>query len=282
MSVGTAASTRLDVTLEVGAVTDTITVSEQTSLLKTESGEMSPHAGHQGRYRFARLLPSAAGTRTFAIPCSRLSSSPARRYRTEMAVVVNGMPANSQSIRIEGQDSTGNIWKIAQQNSQAGVDAIQEVAIQTSNFAAEFGQAAGGYFNYTMKSGTNAFHGGAYDYLVNEASECRSALYRPLRSRRALLHRLPTPGSIFATACAATTTVSRSADRFGYPKLYDGRNKTFLLLQLRTIPHTPTLTSTGLATVPTAAYRSGDFSTALCSSYTGGGLDGTGGTCTPI
>ena len=49
------------------------------------------------------------------------------------------------------------------------MDAIQEVAIQTSNFAAEFGQAAGGYFNYTMKSGTNAFHGSAYDYLVNEA-----------------------------------------------------------------------------------------------------------------
>src|SRR5207244_13233103 len=83
--------------------------------------------------------------------------------------VVNGMPANSQSIRIEGQDSTGNIWKINQQTSQAGLDAIQETAIQTSNFAAEFGQAAGGYFNYTMKSGTNKYHGTAYDYLVNEA-----------------------------------------------------------------------------------------------------------------
>ena len=43
------------------------------------------------------------------------------------------------------------------------------MAIQTSNFAAEFGQAAGGYFNFTMKSGTNQFHGSAYDYFVNEA-----------------------------------------------------------------------------------------------------------------
>ena len=83
--------------------------------------------------------------------------------------MVNGLPANSENIRIEGQDSTSNIWKIAQQNSQGSVEAIQEVAIQTSNFAAEYGQAAGGYFNYTMKSGTNQFHGSGYDFFVNEA-----------------------------------------------------------------------------------------------------------------
>jgi hypothetical protein len=43
--------------------------------------------------------------------------------------------------------------------SQPSVDAIEEVAIQTSNYAAEYGQAGGGFFNVTMKSGTNAFHG---------------------------------------------------------------------------------------------------------------------------
>ena len=49
------------------------------------------------------------------------------------------------------------------------MDAIQEVSIQTSNFAAEYGQAAGGYFNFTMKSGTNQYHGSLYDYMRNEA-----------------------------------------------------------------------------------------------------------------
>src|SRR4029077_1842376 len=102
-------------------------------------------------------------------PLQQIVLLPGTSYVNGNTLVVNGMPANSQSIRIEGQDSTGNIWKIAQQNSQAGVDAIQEVAIQTSNFSAEFGQAAGGYFNYTMRSGTNALHGSAYDYIVNEA-----------------------------------------------------------------------------------------------------------------
>ena len=62
--------------------------------------------------------------------------------------MVNGLPSNSETIRIEGQDSTGNIWKVMQQLSQgASVDAIQEVTVQTSNFAAEYGQVGGGYFN---------------------------------------------------------------------------------------------------------------------------------------
>ena len=79
------------------------------------------------------------------------------------------MPSNSQSINIEGQDATNGFFKQQNQINQAGVEAIQEVAIQTSNFAAEYGQAGGGYFNYTMKSGTNQLHGSLYDYFVNEA-----------------------------------------------------------------------------------------------------------------
>src|SRR5438445_12951294 len=78
------------------------------------------------------------------------------------------MPNSSQSIRVEGQDATNGMWRQQNQINQAGVDAIQEVAIQTSNYAAEYGQAGGGYFNYTMKSGTNQFHGDAYYYHVNE------------------------------------------------------------------------------------------------------------------
>uniref|UniRef100_UPI00397B0A6E hypothetical protein n=1 Tax=Salmonella sp. SAL04281 TaxID=3159859 RepID=UPI00397B0A6E len=41
-------------------------------------------------------------------------------------------------------------------------------AVQTSNYAAEYGQAGGGYINYTMKSGTNQFHGTLYEYGQND------------------------------------------------------------------------------------------------------------------
>ena len=50
---------------------------------------------------------------------------------------------------------------------QPSVDAIQEVSVQTSNYAAEY-SGGGGYFNVTMRSGGNQYHGSGYDYLVNE------------------------------------------------------------------------------------------------------------------
>src|SRR2546427_6185469 len=84
-------------------------------------------------------------------------------------VRLNGTPANTQSWRVEGQEASNSGTPGVPAQSQPSVDAIQEVAIQTSNFAAEYGQAGGGVFNVTMKSGTNQFHGTAYEYLVNEA-----------------------------------------------------------------------------------------------------------------
>jgi hypothetical protein len=212
-------------------------------------------------------------------PLQQIVLLPGTSYTNGLAFVVNGMPANSQSIRIEGQDSTGNIWKISQQTSQAGLDAIQETAIQTSNFAAEFGQAAGGYVNYTMKSGTNAFHGSGYDYLVNEG----------LNAGLPFSDRCVQDGR-FCTGTDSRQHIRNRTRRTDYgftlggpiwiPKLYDGRNKSFFFVNFEQY-RTSNTTSTGLATVPTQAYRSGDFSAALCTSYIGGSLDGTGGTCTP-
>jgi hypothetical protein len=206
--VQTASDTRLDVTLEVGAVNDTITVTEEAPLLKTESGEISHSLSTNEVTDLPLLTTNAAGAfGNIRDPLQEILLLPGTAYSRDIftgdEVVVNGLPANSENIRIEGQDSTSNIWKIEQQNSQGSVDAIQEVAIQTSNFAAEYGQAAGGYFNYTMKSGTNKLHGSAYDYFVNEAlyaglpfterrfdelPERRSARPQPSAPQRLRLH----------------------------------------------------------------------------------------------
>ena len=190
--------------------------------MKTESGEVS-HTLATTDINDLPVLTTNGGGGAFGNirdPLQEIILLPGTNYQNGLAVVVNGLPANSENIRIEGQDSTSNIWKIAQQNSQGGVDAIQEVTVQTSNFNAEYGQAAGGYFNYTMKSGTNTFHGSAYDYFVNEALNAGLPFTRRCAGRSQLA---ATTTSIFATACAATTTVSRSADRFGSPKCSTAR-----------------------------------------------------------
>ena len=271
--VQTATATRQDVALAVGAVSDTVTVTEATPLLKTESGELS-HVITNKQINELALITIGAG-QGIRDPLQQIVLLPGTSYVNGNTFVVNGMPANSESIRIEGQDSTGNIWKISQQNSQAGLDAIQETAIQTSNFAAEFGQAAGGYVNYTMKSGTNAFHGSAYDYLVNEG----------LNAGLPFSDRCVQDGR-FCTSPETRQHIRNRVRRTDYgftlggpvwiPKLFDGRNRSFFFVNFEQY-RTSNTTSTGLATVPTNAYRSGDFSAALCQSYIGGSLDGTGG-----
>jgi hypothetical protein len=279
VTVQTASDSRQDVTLEVGAVNDTITVTDVAPLMKTESGEISHTLTTSDVTDLPVLTTNGSGGAFGNIrnPLQEMILLPGTAFVNDNAVVVNGLPANSENIRIEGQDSTGNIWKIAQQASQGGVEAIQEVAIQTSNFNAEFGQAAGGYFNYTMKSGTNTYHGSGYDYLVNEA----------LNAGLPFTDRCTADGAY----CTSNDTRQHIRNRvrrndYGFtfggpvriPKLYNGRDKTFFFVNFEQFRQ-GNVTSNGTATVPTKAYRAGDFSTALCNSYVGGTVDG-GGTCT--
>ncbi|HTA44927.1 MAG TPA: TonB-dependent receptor [Bryobacteraceae bacterium] len=283
IEVVTATDTREDVKLELGATTETITVTDEAPLLKTESGELS----HTMTTDDVNQLPvlttngngGSTGTGNIRNPLQEIVLLPGTAFQNDTAVVVNGLPANSENIRIEGQDSTSNIWKIAQQNSQGGVDAIQEVAIQTSNFNAEYGQAAGGYFNYTMKSGTNQFHGSGYDYFVNEFLDAGS----PFTDRC-------TQSGLYCTDTADRQHIRNRVRRNDYgftfggpvriPKLYNGRNRTFFFVNFEQFRQN-NLNGTSTTTVPTPAYRAGNFSTALCSSYIGGAADGTGGVCTP-
>jgi len=262
MVVQTASDTRLDVTLEVGAVNDTITVTTEAPLLKTESGEVS-HTVKTDDVNDLPVLTTNGGGGAFGNirdPLQEIVLLPGTSYTNGLAVVVNGLPANSENIRIEGQDSTSNIWKIAQQNSQGGVDAIQEVAVQTSNFSAEYGQAAGGYFNYTMKSGTNTFHGSAYDYLVNEA------LYAGLP----FTDHCVTDGA-YCKANSADHEHTRNRIRrndYGFtfggpiriPKLFDGRNKSFFFVNFEQFRQS-NFTSTSPITVP--PLRSGTALTSI-------------------
>jgi Carboxypeptidase regulatory-like domain/TonB dependent receptor-like, beta-barrel len=275
-----ATDTRIDVRLELGATTDTITITDEAPLLKTESGEIS-HTITADEVSQLPVLTTNGGGGAFGNirdPLQEIVLLPGTAYVNGLAIVVNGLPANSENIRIEGQDATSNIWKIAQQNSQGSVEAIQEVAIQTSNFAAEYGQAAGGYFNYTMKSGTNQYHGSGYDFFVNEA----------LNAGLPFTDRCTQDGA-YCTDNSSRQHIRNRVRRNDYgftfggpvriPKLYDGRNKTFFFFNFEQFRQA-NVTSNGIATVPTLAYRAGDFSTALCNSYIGGTASG-GGVCTP-
>ena len=132
--------------------------------------------------------------------------------------------------------------------------------MQTSNYAAEYGGAGGGYLNFTMKSGTNDYHGSAYDYLVNDALNAGLPFTANCNQVNNCATN-PNSGHI-------KNAMTRNDYGFTFggpvriPKLYNGKDKTFFFFNFEQFRQT-TITNNGLATMPIAPYMAGDFSAAV-------------------
>jgi hypothetical protein len=241
---------RIDATLEVGSNTESVTVAAAAPLLKTESGELSHNVTTETMNNLPVMgIGSGASSAGIRNPYAVLQVLPGADWRPDTSIRLNGLPSNTEAMRIEGQDSTNGLI-YTQSMTQPSVDAIQEFAVETSNFAAEFGQVGGGYFNVTMKSGTNQFHGSAYEYFVNEdlnagvpfTNSGNGHLLRPRQRRNDYGFTLG--GPIFI------------------PRVYKGQDKLFFFFnfeQFREI----VVNNNVPTTVPTLAYRNGIFTQAL-------------------
>ncbi|HEY7337233.1 MAG TPA: TonB-dependent receptor [Bryobacteraceae bacterium] len=258
---------RVDVGLEVGAATESVTVTEAAPLLNTESGGLSHNVDVNKMDDLPLLgiggtLSGSAGIRN---PYNMVLMIPGVNYVPNALMRINGTPANSQSFRIEGQDASNTGTPGVPQQNQPSVDAIQETAIQTSNFAAEYGQVGGGMFNVTMRSGTNQLHGSAYDYFVNEILNA---------------------GNPFVTGSPQGNPRPRARrNDYGFtvggpvwiPKVYNGHDKTFFFFNFEQFRE-QTKVNNQFQTVPIAAYRQGDFSQAILPNARVIGKDPTGAT----
>ena len=262
LGVQTAQTIRIDVTLEVGSSAESITVTDQASLLRTESAAMASNV------TVARLnsLPilgigvgaaSPAGVRN---PLASAVLTPGVFFNPAQATRVNGSPANTYGIKLDGQDITNGVnTSASQQQVQPSVEALEEVAVQSSNYSAEFGQAGSGLFQYTTRSGSNQFHGSVYDYFVNEALNAHQS-FSKIRNRA---RRNDFGGSI-----GGPVTI---------PKIYNGKDRTFFFFNLEVFKESARI-SDQFRTVPIQAYRQGDFSQTLTNRPFTGALatDGLG------
>jgi hypothetical protein len=252
VTVEVAATLRIDIPLEVGGSTESITVQADAPLLRTESGDIS----HTVTAKTMDDLPilgigaGQAGSAGIRNPYAVMQMIPGTMWQANAQVRVNGAPNNTQSFRIEGQDASNTGTPGVPAQTQPSVDAIEEVAIQTSNYAAEYGQVGGGMFNVTMRSGTNQLHGSAYENFVNEIFNA---------------------GQPFTDAPAGTNTRARARrNDYGFtvggpvwiPKVYNGRNRTFFFFNFEQYREAVGINNQQ-ETVPTTAYRNGDFSAAL-------------------
>src|SRR5262245_6067734 len=246
VSLAAAQTLRLDVSLEVGATTESITITEEGTLLKSETGDIAHNITVSQLVDLPLLgIGNAnAGSSGVRNPYNTAVTVPGVNYVANFTMVVNGAPTNTAGYRLEGLDNTNHTVSFALQENQPSADAIQEVAVQTSNYAPEFGQAGGGLFNITMKSGTSEYHGSGYEYLVNEAlnagypftSDGNGSLVRPQNRRH------------------------NFGGTIGGPvkPLTKGSMKTFFFFSLERFKESSLLSFN--ATVPTLDYRKGDFS----------------------
>jgi hypothetical protein len=269
IQVVVATDTRTDVKLELGSSTEQVTVTDTAPLLKTESGEMSQVVDSKDVTELPVLTISGGGYAgatamgNIRNPLQATLLLPGVAFANDMELVVNGLPSNSETIRIEGQDSTGTLWKVYQQRSQTmSVEAVQEVNVQTSNFAAEYGQAGGGYFNFQMKSGSNQLHGSVYDYFVN------SGLNAGLPFTDAGTQNPAKEGQHIRNVIRRNDYGVTLGGPIRLPKIYNGTNKTFFFFNFEQYRENQQIAN-GIMTVPTAAYRAGDFATSGCTNFNG-------------
>ncbi len=237
---------RIDVSLEVGAATESVTVSEAAPLLKTESGELSHNVSTDtvDNLPILGIGSSMAGSSAIRNPQAVAYLLPGAYVAPNSQMRVNGAPGNTASYRLEGQDASNGQVPATQAQVQPSVDAIQEVTVQTSNFSAEYGQVGGGFFNYTMKSGTNQLHGSVYDYFVNEAFNANTPWVNAKPVSRRHDYGATVGGPVVL------------------PKIYNGHDKTFFFFNWEQYRETQRINNLFI-TVPTAGYRAGDFTGAL-------------------
>ncbi|HKX27220.1 MAG TPA: carboxypeptidase regulatory-like domain-containing protein [Blastocatellia bacterium] len=177
-----------DFVLEVGAVSDTVTVVAESARLEiqSESGERSgtvtgtqvKELALNGRsyHDFFKTLP---GVITGNVNASQVSSSTGALGSFN----VNGTRANQKELTVDGSSNidTGNN---VDTHASLNPDAIAEVKVLTSNFQAEYGRAGGAFISVVSKSGTSQFHGGARYFHRNEGMNANN-YFRNAQGRRA-------------------------------------------------------------------------------------------------
>jgi carboxypeptidase family protein len=234
-------SITLSIRLKIGPTSETVEVSAGAGMVETRSGALSDVVNERkivelplnGRNAAALVLlaPGAVDLRAGNAGGSG-DTLQTISYPGAVSVAANGGRADTANYNLDGgsnQDSYTNV-----NNPFPNPDAVQEFSVQTNSFSAEYGRGSGAIVNVVTKSGTNEFHGSAFEFLRNGALNARN-FFAPKQDQ---LKRNQFGGS------------------FGGPVI---KNKLFFFgtyqgTQIRD------LQSGNTATVLTAAERAGDFS----------------------
>jgi Carboxypeptidase regulatory-like domain len=274
----TAEKHTLDVRLKTGQVSETVEVSaENTAIQTTTAEESGTVTGEQVRElslnnrNFESLLLLQPGV------ANQLGDEPGFGLNSVTAIAVNGARTTANNWTVDGADINDSGSNATLLNIPS-IDAIQEFTLERSNYDAAFGRSGGGQIVVATKSGTNNFHGGAYEFNRNNFFNANT-----FGNRQAIAAAIAGGATPDQAYKANSVPIERYNDfgftfggPFSIPKLYDAKNKTFFFWseEWRKV-HAP---GTEELSVPTTAEMAGTFTTPI--PVAPAGCVTTGGTAT--
>ena len=249
VTVQTGATVALDVQMELGAVSENVTVIADASQLETATSDIGATVQRslmanlplevsgtiRNPVQFITLVPGFVG---------QVGNNPADNATDDFKV--NGGQEGGTDVLVDGV-SISLVSPNIQWNKGVSPEAVQEFKVLQSNFSPEYGESGDGIVSLTLKSGTNEFHVSAYDYLRNRVLDANS-----WRNNTSL-----TPKSIDTQNDFGLT----GGGPVWVPHLYNGRDKTFFFFayegfRLET-------GGTQVLSLPPESFRKGDFSSLL-------------------
>jgi hypothetical protein len=235
-------SLTVNIPMEVGAVTETVTVAGQTVQVDTSTSTLAevvestriielPLNGRDA----AKLSTLIAGTVMISTSTETGKGIPGNFYLS-----ANGSGTGQVSYRLDGNSNTDTYFQLNQEFPFP--DALQEFSIQTSGFSAQYGNSAGAVVNAVTKSGTNDLHGGAFEFVRNRYFNAKDFFAKEADFLKRNQFGSYAGGPVFI------------------PKLYNGKNRTFFFMgwqatRLRNI------NAAKNANGPTVDEENGNFST---------------------
>jgi hypothetical protein len=236
LTVAAATTARLDPQLQLGQVTESIEVSAAAVQIQTDNAKVSTHV--QNKLVDELPLVVAGSMR-----------SPFNLVAVAAEAKGDGQRMSLGGGQVAAWDATLDGHSVGTNRSAdtaeaalntPSVEALTEFTVDTNGFKAEYGQAGGGVMTFASKSGTNQFHGTAYDFLRNDAMDARGFFAKT----RAIYKQ-----NDFGATFSGPITI---------PKLYNGRNRTFFFFSFEGFRNRVGATDTFLS-VPTPEMYRGDF-----------------------
>ena len=169
---------RMDLKLEVGALTESITIEGTSPLVQTSSSELGTTVQEEqiqtlplnGR-NFVSLTRTVPGV-SRGIPGANIDGAGSLAWRASASFSANGQRPRDNNYMLDGVDNN-ETW-LQTVVLFPSVDALDQFKLQTSTYSAEFGRSLGGVVNLQIKSGTNVLHGSGFEFLRNDAFDANN------------------------------------------------------------------------------------------------------------